>query len=69
VYQLLSKENGLGWRVGRDDPVTGEHVDYGPPSNDPTFAAIRQIAHEIIATLERELRPMLESAEVAESAA
>jgi hypothetical protein len=40
-YAALRYENSLGWLTGQESP----------PSNDPGYAAIRQIAHEILKTL------------------
>lgn len=39
-YAALRHENSLGWTTGNNTPISG----------DPVFAAIRQIAHEVLKT-------------------
>ncbi|WP_175241186.1 hypothetical protein [Burkholderia contaminans] len=45
AYMALSRQNSLGWEFHRDGAVE-------PPSGRPELACVRQIAHEVLVTLE-----------------
>jgi len=56
LYTALARENAFGWIHER---VKNGVEESSPPENDPVFAAVRQIGHEIIRTLERHVPALL----------
>ena len=54
----LARDNAFRWTHGvmRD----GKAENLGPPEGDPVFAAVRQISHELLKTLERHLSQILD---------
>ena len=59
IYRAISRDNGFNWTVGHKNEETGEDVNLGRPSNDPTFAAVRQVTFELIETFDAHLRPLI----------
>ena len=57
LYAALSRDNAFRWTRGvmRD----GKAENLGPLEGDPVFAAIRQISHELLKTLEKHLSQIL----------
>jgi hypothetical protein len=53
LYEALAKQNAFGWTVGRTTGGVDENL--GPLSNNPVLAAVRQIGHEMLRTIDRHL--------------
>jgi hypothetical protein len=55
AYAALSRNNSLGWLYTDQTTPEGRAFD-----NNPALPSVRQIAHELIATLRAQLTPLLE---------